>query len=151
MTNHPRTTSPRRKGGIGPGIFCVMVSFCVISGFIYNFARKPWLPFARQGPCNGCAGAINPGAPQPTERWSGTDDFDSVTKSANVTVYPKDKYELAYEAYIREEQRSSQESTRQVVLVKMDSIQKLEKAYPNYFARLKDFQTGLNHVFSWCA
>lgn len=75
--------------------------------------------------------------------------FDSVTKSSNVTVYPKDKYELAYEAYIREEQRSSQESTRQVVLVKMDSIQKLEKAYPNYFARLKDFQTELNHVFSW--
>lgn len=77
--------------------------------------------------------------------------FDSVTKSANVTVYPKDKYELAYEAYIREEQRSSQENTRQVVLVKMDSIQKLEKAYPNYFARLKDFQTELNHVFSWSA
>lgn len=77
--------------------------------------------------------------------------FDSVTKSANVTVYPKDKYELAYEAYIREEQRSSQESTRQVVLVKMDSIQKLEKAYPNYFARLKDFQTELNHIYSWSA
>ncbi len=77
--------------------------------------------------------------------------FDSVTKSANVTVYHKDRYELAYEAYIREEQRSSQESTRQVVLVKMDSIQKLEKAYPNYFARLKDFQTELNHVFSWCS
>ena len=77
--------------------------------------------------------------------------FDSITKSANVMVYPKDKYELAYEAYIREEQRSSQESTRQVVLVKMDSIQKLEKAYPNYFARLNDFQTELNHIFSWCA
>lgn len=77
--------------------------------------------------------------------------FDSITKSANVTVYHKDNYELAYEAYIREEQRSSQESTRQVVLVKMDSIQKLEKAYPNYFARLKDFQTELNHIFSWCA
>ena len=77
--------------------------------------------------------------------------FDSVTKSANVTVYPKDKYELAYEAYVREEQRSSQESTRQVVLVKMDSIQKLEKAYPNYFARLKDFQTELNHIFAWCS
>ena len=70
--------------------------------------------------------------------------------TANVTVYQKDKYELAYEAYIREEQRSSKESTRQVVLVKMDSIQKLEKAYPNYFARLKDFQTELNHIFSWC-
>lgn len=25
--------------------------------------------------------------------------FDSVTKSANVTVYNKDRYELAYEAY----------------------------------------------------
>ena len=77
--------------------------------------------------------------------------FDSVTKSANVTIYHKDHYDLAYEAYVREEQRSSQESTRQVVLVKMDSIQKLEKAYPNYFARLKDFQTELNHIFSWCA
>ena len=31
-----------------------------------------------------------------------------------------------------------------------ESIQKLEKAYPNYFARLKDFQTELNHIFSWC-
>lgn len=76
--------------------------------------------------------------------------FDSVTKSANVTIYHKNHYELAYEAYVREEQRSSQESTRQVVLVKMDSIQKLEKAYPNYFARLKDFQAELNHIFSWC-
>lgn len=77
--------------------------------------------------------------------------FDSVTKSANVTVYHKDNYELAYEAYVREEARSSKESTRQVVLVKMDSIQKLEKAYPNYFARLKDFQTELQHIFAWCA
>ena len=75
--------------------------------------------------------------------------FDAVTKSANVTVYHKDSYALAYEAYVREEQRSSQESTRQVVLVKMDSIQKLEKAYPNYFAKLKDFQTELLHIFSW--
>lgn len=76
--------------------------------------------------------------------------FDAVTKSANVTIYPKDNYELAYEAYVREEKRSSQESTRQVVLVKMDSIQKLEKAYPNYFARLKEFQTELQHIFTWC-
>ena len=36
--------------------------------------------------------------------------FDSVTKSANVTVYPKDKYELAYEAYIREEQRAARKA-----------------------------------------
>ena len=76
--------------------------------------------------------------------------FDSVDKSANVTVYPKDKDKQAYEAYIREEKRSSQENTRQVVLVKMDSIQKLEKAYPNYFARLKEFQAELHHIFSWC-
>lgn len=75
--------------------------------------------------------------------------FDAVTKSANVTVYRKEHYDLAYEAYVREEQRSSQERMRQVVLVKVDSIQKLEKAYPNYFAKLKDFQAELHHIFSW--
>lgn len=75
--------------------------------------------------------------------------FDAVTKSANVTVYSKDSYALAYDAYVREEQRSNQETTRKVVLVKMDSIQKLEKAYPNYFAKLKDFQNELQHIYSW--
>ena len=77
--------------------------------------------------------------------------FDTpLDKSANVTVYPKDNHELAYEAYVREEKRSSRESTRQVVLVKMDSIQKPEKAYPNYFAGLKEFRTELQHIFTWC-
>ena len=53
------------------------------------------------------------------------------------------KYRLAIQTCI--------ESDNKEGLVKMDSIQKLEKAYPNYFAQLKDFQTESNHIFAWCS
>lgn len=77
--------------------------------------------------------------------------FDASAKSANVTIYHKDAYKLAYDAYLSEEKRSSQDSSRQVVLVKMDSFQKLERAYPNYFANLRVFQAELQNIFSWCS
>ena len=77
--------------------------------------------------------------------------FDASVKSANVTIYHKEAYKLAYDAYLSEEKRSSQDPSRQVVLVKMDSFQKLEKAYPNYFANLRIFQAELQNIFSWCS
>ncbi len=72
--------------------------------------------------------------------------FDAEEKEATVRHYTASEYEEAYSAYIRAEEASRDNLKRQVVLVKMNSIQQLEKAYPNYFADLKQFRHHLLQV-----
>jgi hypothetical protein len=72
--------------------------------------------------------------------------FDASEKLATVRHYTASEYEEAYSAYIREEETNRSRQNRQVVLVKMTSIQQLEKAYPNYFANIKQFRTHLLQV-----
>lgn len=72
--------------------------------------------------------------------------FDAAEKLATVRHYTTSEYEEAYSAYIRAEEDNRSRQTRQVVLVKMDSIKQLEKAYPNYFANIKQFRTLLLQV-----
>lgn len=72
--------------------------------------------------------------------------FDAAEKLATVRHYTASEYEEAYSAYIRAEEENKSHQTRQVVLVKMDSIKQLEKAYPNYFANIKQFRTQLLQV-----
>lgn len=72
--------------------------------------------------------------------------FDAAEKLSTVRQYTTSEYEEAYSAYIRAEEENRSRQTRQVVLVKMDSIKQLEKAYPNYFANIKQFRTHLLQV-----
>ena len=72
--------------------------------------------------------------------------FDATEKLATVRHYTASEYEEAYSAYIREEETNRSRQNRQVVLVKMTSIQQLEKAYPNYFANIKLFRNHLLQV-----
>jgi len=70
--------------------------------------------------------------------------FDSREKDSWVRDF-KD-YDQAYRFYSGEERRSQGEPSRQVVLVKVDSIAKLRKAYPNYFADLGELKIRLEHL-----
>lgn len=72
--------------------------------------------------------------------------FDAAEKIATVRHYPASEYEDAYSAYVREEQRATPDAGRQVVLVKMDSLQQLERAYPNYFADISLFREQLMQI-----
>lgn len=74
--------------------------------------------------------------------------FDATEKLATVRHYAVSEYDDAYSAYVREEQKITIDSKRQVVLVKMDSILQLEKAYPNYFANIKLFRTLLSQTIN---
>lgn len=76
--------------------------------------------------------------------------FDAAEKVATVRYYTTSEYEEAYSAYIRAEEENRGRQDRQVVLVKMTSIQQLEKAYPNYFANIKQFRTLLLQVLKDC-
>ena len=69
--------------------------------------------------------------------------FDASEKLATVRHYTASEYDEAYSAYIREEKKDPSQQHRQVVLVKMDSIHQLQKAYPNYFANIKRFRSHL--------
>ena len=72
--------------------------------------------------------------------------FDAAEKVATVRQYTTSEYEEAYAAYIRAEEENRSRQNRQVVLVKMASIQQLEKAYPNYFANIRQFRTLLQQM-----
>lgn len=72
--------------------------------------------------------------------------FDATEKLSTVRLYKASEYEEAYSAYIREEEKNSGDTTRQAVLVKMDSIKQLENAYPNYFANIKRFRSVLAQI-----
>lgn len=72
--------------------------------------------------------------------------FDSHEKDSWVRDF-KD-YDQAYRIYSGEERRSQGEPSRQVVLVKVNSIAKLRKAYPNYFADLSKLKSRLKQLMS---
>ncbi len=70
--------------------------------------------------------------------------FDAKEKDSWVRVF-KD-YEQAYKIYSGEERRSREEPARQIVLVKLDSVSKLTRAYPNYFANLRELKVRLEYL-----
>ena len=74
--------------------------------------------------------------------------LDTHEKSVQVRLFAVNRYREAYDVYTREEQRSAGDSRRQVVLVKTDSLKRLQKAYPNYFADLKEFRQSLQRIIS---
>jgi len=72
--------------------------------------------------------------------------FDATEKLSTVRYYTASEYDEAYGAYIRAEQNNTNTQNCQIVLVKMTSIQQLERAYPNYFANIKLFRALLLQV-----
>lgn len=74
--------------------------------------------------------------------------LDTHERAAQVRLFPVSQYMEAYDCYSREEQRSEGDSRRQVVLVKTDSLLRLQKAYPNYFADLKEFRQHLLRIIA---
>lgn len=70
--------------------------------------------------------------------------FDVREKDSWVRVF-KD-YDQAYTVYSGEESRSREEPTRQIVLVRLDSVSKLTRAYPNYFANLRELKIRLEQL-----
>ena len=72
--------------------------------------------------------------------------FDAKEKTASIRGYEESQYESAYANYLREERRSAGDDMRLVVLIRMASIEKFKKAYPNYCADLEDFKRWLEKV-----
>lgn len=72
--------------------------------------------------------------------------LDTRDKSVSFRHYYDSQSQEAYDSYAREEERSINDSNRQVVLVKTDSVEKLRKAYPNYFADLGAFIQNIDKI-----
>jgi hypothetical protein len=65
--------------------------------------------------------------------------LDPRKKFLKVTSYTQDQMAEAQEAYLLEEKRSESDPQIQVVLVSVDSIDDLRKAYPNYYVDTRVF------------
>lgn len=72
--------------------------------------------------------------------------FDSEEQDAWVRSF-KDEYQ-AHRFYAGEEERSRGDTHRQVVLVQLDSAANLTKAYPNYFANLRELKSRLERIWA---
>lgn len=72
--------------------------------------------------------------------------LDTHNKVIYFTPYSPSNEHSAYEHYSSEEESSFNDSNRLVVLVKADSIDKLKKAYPNYFADLRSLHYQLKRI-----
>lgn len=59
------------------------------------------------------------------------------------------EFQLANQEYIARERELREGSVEQVVLVKVDSLQSLRRAYPNYFLDTNRFSTVLDTVLNW--
>lgn len=57
-----------------------------------------------------------------------------------------DKYRRAYAAYKRKEEEAKINENLQVLLLRMDSLKKLVKAYPNFFVNLHEFEKRVRAV-----
>ncbi|MBA3832541.1 MAG: hypothetical protein H0X34_11745 [Chthoniobacterales bacterium] len=68
-------------------------------------------------------------------------NLDPVKNTLNVTPYIKEQLKEAEARYLIAEKESGESS--QVVLVSVESLGALKKAYPNYFADTTDFVTAV--------
>lgn len=70
------------------------------------------------------------------------------TEKHDTSIYIYDKYARAYEAYSKWEYGDDKMKTEQVLLLRMDHINKATAAYPNFFANLKEFTQILQKIMS---
>jgi len=73
-------------------------------------------------------------------------ELDPVAGTLNVTTFEASNREMAEAAYALAESRQKQDQSRDAVLVSVESIQALSKAYPNYFADTRLFVELLNQA-----
>lgn len=74
--------------------------------------------------------------------------LDTKAKTLKYIPYPENQPEKAFEKYTEQEDLYKNHPEKQVLLVKIGSIQQLKRAYPNYFANLKDFCAKLKIIQS---
>lgn len=67
-------------------------------------------------------------------------------KSVSIHQYSQERLKEATDKYLEEEQKISDEDGSQVVLVSVDSIDSLRRAYPNYFLDTHAFVGYLNRI-----
>ena len=73
-------------------------------------------------------------------------ELDLSTESLRVSGYSKNKEDKAIEDYGRLEKNNRGNKEYDVVLVGADSLEELEKAYPNYFVDADDFLEKLSEI-----
>lgn len=59
------------------------------------------------------------------------------------------EFQSANQEYMRREQGLKEDSAEQIVLVKVDSLKSLQRAYPNYFLDTARFSRVLERVLDW--
>jgi hypothetical protein len=70
--------------------------------------------------------------------------IDPEKKEANIESFPQSRFKKANEEYKKAE-LSNRHTRRQAVLVSINSLTNLEKAYPNYFADTALFTRSMSH------
>lgn len=65
--------------------------------------------------------------------------LDPVSKQVRLQAFSKDRFDVATQAYLEEEQRIVPGSQQQAVLVSTASIEALKRAYPNFFLDTHEF------------
>jgi hypothetical protein len=74
--------------------------------------------------------------------------LDAEQKTLNITPYPKGSQLQAQEDYLLQERWLGKDSPKQVVLVTVDSLDALRKAYPNYYADTGAFIAAVREAIS---
>ena len=74
--------------------------------------------------------------------------LDNVAKRLSVTGYKRSALRQASQAYAKREKQIRDERGKDTVLVSVDSIRNLKRAYPNYFADTKIFVQALREALN---
>jgi len=72
--------------------------------------------------------------------------LDSDQRTVTIESFGRNRLDDANEAYARGEKAALEAKSRQIVLVKTDSIESLRRAYPNYFLDTREFLHALSRV-----
>jgi hypothetical protein len=76
-------------------------------------------------------------------------ELDPRNKKVNVSAYSAAESEAAETAYLQVEKKLNKQTGAQAVLVSVDKVSSLRRAYPNYFLDTRNFVSLLNDAFGW--
>jgi hypothetical protein len=76
-------------------------------------------------------------------------ELNTETRSVHITPYPTVRLYEAEAAYADAEKRAKEGEPIDVVLVAAGSIEKMKRAYPNYFLDTQSFIGLMGKVISW--
>ncbi len=75
-------------------------------------------------------------------------ELDIIGEKMTITAYTKKQEQRAIENYARAEKRNKDKKEYDVVLVGVDTVTDLRKAYPNYFVDSKEFLENLRKIIA---